>query len=593
MPLQSKEVVTLRLILDCDCGGGLQEDGHNEAHIKRPLTLLSLPVELRLHILHYVLNFHLNSTSHTRRVGSGSIGQMLQLQSHRILEAPQFRHRSKQEINGLLPAYTTFRVNTAILRTCRTVYLDGATVLYRRKAYFAVQCGISGFGARLRNYGIHTFGPFSQDRVVQPLDTSLRKVLRCASFRPVIYFKGRSSAANAPIWISTMDHFCDLTHALWLMTRSSFARGIKFNIAISELSLPWLRPIMAQYMLPWIHENVDGISLMEIDVSQRSHQWLEELRTFQSGYDTAMAVLQHKNVVTYNNLCQSLEMLMRQATEFMNTKQYVMAEFIFERVCLQACSIVRIRTAMLVEVSSKLKDGINRICKLIAVSSYLLCELRSGSILGVQTVKPTISQPTSISPDKQTLPQASASKHSPTYGVRVAVGVKTGVTVSTGTRSRSPSVPQDDESNRPRTTRLQGDEALEHAIMDGLLALRLPCATPVPEWNIRLNTMLLDLFNRRRDRSKVLTCMSRLVQNLTSVCKDAMAKGRKNKVECLEPLVRKIVTAMEDHAKKRKTTTWDYQELVAASQEAITKLWGQRLTPKQGHTGLIWTFRWA
>jgi hypothetical protein len=269
---------------------------------------------------------------------------------------------------------------------------------------------------------------------------------------------------------------------------------------------------------------------------------------------------------------------MASAEKAIDSGAYTRAETLHEMVCYQACSIVRTRTGKLVDVSTKTKDGINRVCKLIAISAFRLCELRSGAIVHFKLLPSCVCVKSAmeikkLNPDTSVVARWQKSLSCPLH--RTEPGGPT---------------PQ----KAIRTTRLEGEEAIDNAILNALLALRLPCATPVPEWNIRLNQMLLYLFNLKNDRPNAMGCIRRLQQTCQIVSKDAGAKSKSGgKWTDLEILVGVLKEAMDKEikgAKKRKSV---HDRLVEETQDVVRKIWGERLTPKKGYVGLIWTFRWA
>ena len=107
----------------------------------------------------------------------------------------------------------------------------------------------------------------------------------------------------------------------------------------------------------------------------------DRLKFLRDEFDKHLAAsVKEPNLHLYRVICDYLERILLQGEICVDQGNFVSGELSFERVCYEACSLVRTRTSALVDVSSRSKDGINRICKLIAVSAYRLCELRSGSL---------------------------------------------------------------------------------------------------------------------------------------------------------------------------------------------------------------------
>lgn len=611
MPLQSREVVTVRLILDCDCGDGLEETNaaafHSptsaspltRGHSKTRRTLSSLPPEIRLEILRYLLRFDCNRQYRTRRVPKDSIDHMLHLDSRRILEAPQFRHKSKQEINGGLPIYHTCHIQPAIMRTCRLFYHEGQSILYGENKIVAVQCGIRGLGARFRNFGVPVFGPFEAQRLIRPSDpkTAFYETFRRWSqaltesgrapqlgFAPVVLFQGKKSKSDAPFFICSLQDSYNLIHALWILVKSPFAKGMRFHVTLANDCQPqaisFSDVLTRQYLLPWLHEHIESLDVLPkpraVDPSAR-HLTMPKLL---KSHHTANA--DEPNVYSYITICEQLESLLHQADYHVAQQHFLGAEALYERVCYEACSMVRTRTGKLVDVSTKVKDGINRVCKLIAISAFRLCELRSGAIVKFKTirsgtyagVKSSISECPSVPADSRHVPFGTGRK-------------------SDMVHPNPKQLEKSTTSRKVRTTRLEEPDAVEHALMGGLLALRLPCATPVPEWNIRINTILLDLFQRQKDWDSALSCIRRLQQSFNVLVKEARAKNKKTKQELLEAVITALNRFSEPPTDTVKLRTKEVQELVAHSHDVARRLWGERLMPRKGYVGLIWTFRWA
>jgi hypothetical protein len=593
MPTHSHEILTIRLIVQCqlevtdsDKSTTSSDTNTFTLPLSSPLPkrtgLLTLPVEVRLKILRHVLLFDYNCHIHTRKLPEDSINYLLSLDSRRILEAPQFKHKGKQEINGVLPTYTVCHVDPAILRVCRTLCFEGRSILYDANSVAAIQCGISGLGARLRNYGIKVWGPLHPSRIAAPEDpassktpSTLSVLHHGPSFSPLITFRGQNSKPDSPVYICSQKSLTHLVHALWILIKCPFARGMRFTVHIApharNRSRTSVDAVVRFAVLPWMHNHIMKITASN-NAKDNNTAWNNFLRNHRA------ASAKEPNVYTYNAVCGYLEHLMASAEKAIDTGAYTRAETLHEMVCYQACSIVRTRTGKLVDVSTKTKDGINRVCKLIAISAFRLCELRSGAIVHFKSLPPCVCVKSAmeikrLNPDLPVVVRWQKSLSCPLHR----------------TEPGSP-IPQ----KSIRTTRLEGEEAIDNAILNALLALRLPCATPVPEWNIRLNQMLLYLFNLKNDRQNAMGCIRRLQQTCQIVSKDAGAKSKSGgKWTDLELLVGVLKEAMDKEIKGAKKRRSVHHRLVEETQDVVRKIWGERLTPKKGYVGLIWTFRWA
>jgi len=611
MPLQSREVVTLRLIFDCDEGededGEEKEEEDHDDHTDQASTksrarpsLLGLPVELRLKILRHLLRIDDNRESYTRRPPSGSIQDLLRLDPRHILEAPPFRHRGSQEINGSPPVIIRCPLYPDILMTCKKLHREGRTVLYAENKVVGIRSGIKGLGAKLRNYGIPAWGPLPPSRLKSSPGVVGRDHLDTISFDPVMLFSGQKRKRSTLVYICSYKDAADLVHALWILIKSSFARDMRFNLTLT--ADPRSRHIgstdsyVKHAILPWLHNHIGSITFHNATTSDSG--LAEHAATATEISTSRMAALQEKlsqhmagnkaepNVYSYHTICGYLEQVLLHAEKCIDMGQYLRAETLFERVCYEATSIVRTRTGKLVDVSSKTKDGINRVCKLIAVTAYRLCELRSGSLLlrtrshtgtdkhGKSNSKVQNTSPITVSLDDNengddvaTLPMTPMAAYD--VDLRLA--------------------PMPASSSSPRMTRLDPDVARELALVSGLLALRLPCATPVPEWNIRLNIMLLRLFTEKGDYVNADRCFRRIETNCIGAVKEARAKNKSGpKWQNLERVTANLTRAIG------LRLSWEsYSKTVDRCEEVIAALWGPRLMPKNGYTGLIWTFRWA
>ncbi|RMZ84823.1 hypothetical protein DV737_g1060, partial [Chaetothyriales sp. CBS 132003] len=638
MPLPSREVVTCRLIFDCDAEW---DDGNGNGSGIAPPSLLCLPSEARCQIWRHLLRLDHNRGPHSRPVPDGAIQHLLQLDSRRILEAPQFRHKGKQEINGVLPLTYSCRLHPAILRTCRAIYAEATSVLYVENKVFAVQCGIRGLGARLRNYGIPTFGPIASSRLHRNAGTHVAgeavdddddagssgsktsgsktsgsktsgsktsgsktsgsntsgsntsgsntsgsntsgsnttitgsnttTTRTPPAFDPVILFRGHSSRPSCPYYICSHRDGQNLMHALWIMVKCPFARAMRFDIHLTASpkyhSLALADKFVRGSLLPWMHNHIDVIGMDDMADPRRTllQACLDKHRK---------ESLSKSNLYTYNTVCGFLEQVKEAADAAVDNGHYTRAEDLYELVSYEACSIVRTRTGKLVDVSTKTPNGINRVCKLVAISAFRLCELRSGAITAFKRYNRSAVATPCASPKAEVTEEQA-----------LDIAPKSGATPT------SPDAP----SKYPPsgTTRLKGVMAIEHAIMAGLLALRLPCATPIPEWNIRLNLMLLYLFTQYGDMANALLCVRHLHATCEALMNEAMAKDKKGqKWDCLAALV-DALSEQTSRIVRDKERKRECQLLVEQGQDCVRRLWGERLLPKKGYTGLIWTFRWA
>jgi hypothetical protein len=683
MPAPSKEVQTLRLVVDCQ----LEQDSEVEAKaaeaaagnwVQEASRLLRLPFEVRIKILRYVLCFESNAHVHTRYLPHESIPHLLNLDSRRILEAPQFKHKGRQDINGILPSFTSCHIDPAVLRACRLLHRDGSHVLYHYNLVSAVQSNISGLGAKLRNYGIRVWGPLEAHQIsrsltayTSPYTSNAASTDHLASFSPVITFRGHNAKKNSAVYIYEHRHNVHVFHALWILVKCPFARGMKFSIHVAPTnrsSKQQTTDLFIRYsLLPWMHNHIDKITAT--DDAKDLAAWTKSLVIHRT------ASKADPNVYTYNAVCGYLEQLMANAEKAIEQKAYLRAETLHELVCYEACSIVRTRTGKLVDVSTKTREGINRVCKLIAISAYRLTELRSGAIEAFKTVRSctcrrlaevkkkepvteTLDPPpdvthvedadssnaTANAPAPPTAASGSTDQTTTSPSDQATAETAEEVTdpgVDLSSDTAEPALPSKgaeevkatpppaeipcpihhpkskffDWQPRTRTTRIDrpqsphSPEALDHAILSGLLAFRLPCACPVPEWNIRLNIMLLYLFTLNNDAENASSCMRRIYITASAVYKEAKAKGKLDtevklaKWKDLEGLVERLKTKCDEErlgiAKYRKgkgrdwRTRLEYMRVVEDCESVVRRVWGERLMPKKGYQGLIWTFRWA
>lgn len=561
MPLQSHEVLTLRLIFDCYDDFDDDQQTEQVSPGDGFVHFLLLPSEIRHEIMRNLLLIDRNRKPHTRRPPKESASAMLWIQSHRILEAPPFKHKGSQEINGCPPVINTCQLYPAILRACRQLYEEGKAILYAENTVIGLQCGIKGLNAKFRNYGIPMWGSLPAYRLST---TNNRKPQDIVKFDPVILLRGQNIKPSTPFYVCSYKDATDLFHALWIMTKSSFARGMKYNLVISltpRHRFVDITDASVKYgLLPRLYSHINKIDFYDphatvpkteedTDKTLATQKRLTSLRAELSKHLSASQ--DDVNLYNYNLVCGLLERLLLRAETCIDKSSFLNAELYLERVNFEACSMIRTRTAELVDVSDKSKEGINRICKLIAISAYRLCELRSGSLARV------------IAKNREQMP---AHVHGP------------------------PPLEQ--------TTRIQSEAlAQELAVSNGLLALRLPCASPLHEWSIRVDIMLLRLFAERQDISYAIWAIRRIKENSNLLWKDAKSKQKlapkistkaTPKYQALGDLVTYLETAL-----KPGPAYICLSSVANKCEEVVTEIWGDRLTPKKGYIGLIWTFRWA
>lgn len=562
MPLQSREVLTLRLIFDCDDELDIddQQNGHTSSK-NGFVHFLVLPAEIRHEILRNLLLIDRNRKYHTRRPPKESASAMLWIQSHRILEAPPFKHKGSQEINGCPPSTTTCQIYPNVLRACRQLYEEGKEILYAENTVVGLQCGIKGLNAKFRNYGIPMWGSFPASRLSFTADSGTQESVK---FNPLLLLRGQNIKPGTPFYICSYRDTGPLAHALWIMIKSSFAKGMKYNLVISN-SPRHRRVEMTDSIVKWgflprlyghinkidFYDPPSAVSVVE-DITEGMTPSQKRLTSFRSELSKhLLASHEDVNLYNYNLICGWLERLLLRAEACIDKASFQDAESHLERVNFEACSMIRTRTAELVDVSDTLKEGINRICKLIAISAYRLCELRSGSLARI------------IAKNRERMP---AGVHGP------------------------PPLEQ--------TTRIQSKSlAQELAVSNGLLALRLPCASPLHEWSIRVDLMLLRLFAERQDVSYAIWAIRRIKENCTLLWKDAKSKQKltqKVKAKNMSNFqaLGDLVTFLES-ALKPGPAHICLPAVADKCEEVITDIWGDRLTVKKGYIGLIWTFRWA
>lgn len=631
MPLQSREVVTLRLIFDC---AEEEDEDIPVEQARAPLAvphLLLLPVEVRLKILRYLLRMDRNRTAHTRRAPTNSIYELLRLDPRRILEAAPFRHRGAQEINGSPPVIHSCHLDIAVLKTCNQLYWEGRTVLYRENKIVGVHSGVKGLGAKLRNYGIPIWGPLPSSRLISfPPDVRHPGM---SKFDPVMLFSGLNTKPTTPLYITSYKDSADFMHALWIMIKCPFARGMRYNLTLSS-DIPFryrnrTDSFVKCAVLPWLHNRINSINFHTAPykssvyvaantgvASPAATQRLQSIRLELTRHVKASKA--EPNLHGYNVTCSYLEQLMLQAELSVQQTNFLNAELLYERVCYEASSVVRTRTSELVDVSSKTKEGINRVCKLIAVSAYRLCELRSGSL---QLIGPRLFVSKGLqgvlNQDKTAEQVQEAEIRSANDDKDIDERDPTQETTSPGTsdpvmKEAQPHDPNEqiewkstpcpkmekaakivvNERSNPRfarkTTRLAPQLARELAISSGLLALRLPCAAPLPEWNIRLDIMLLRLFAERNDIPNAVCSIRRIHTNCAIVWKEVKAKNKTG------PCWQALGNLTADLAKTRHLGGPPAcLKIAERCQRVVSALWGDRLRPRKSYIGLIWTFRWA
>ena len=621
MQLYSREVITLRLIVDCDCDNDLVV----QPVLVQPPTLANLPTEIRLQILRFLLRFDWNSKPYTRRVPEGAIDRLLRIDSRQILEAPHFKHRSTQELNGILPVRYIVKISPAVLRVCKQLFEDGKAILYEENKVIGVQSGLK-LASRFDSYGISTWGPFPASKLDFTIKGKSGKITRKVDgnrngqghFNPIMLLRGQHATTSTPFYICSRRDGPDLLHALWILIMAPFARSMKFNVYLPRCKKYQLQKstnsLTQLCAFPWLHNYLGSVIVEEC-----------RQKTPPSRVDFQSSLSKHKAnsikepyVYTYYTICGYLEVFMSSADRAIEVGHYTKAETLYERVLFEASSLVRTRTAQLVYVSNKTKDGINRVCKLIAISAYRLCELRSGAIVAFKSYgKTTATAASPPTPDANTSPvvsffDAQAKEKEYKADISAPSGQQRGLPSTDRLASDTIiSFCQSDIAKHLRgpqhsgstvqTTRLDPPEALPHALLSGLLALRLPCVTSIPEWNVRLNLMLWYTFNRLGQDENCYHCILQLSISCDKLLEEAQTRKKQGKkwdelrslaadLVRLLPVVQKQMISSK---KKTESVRAENQDLIQRTQRVVRQLWGERLAVKKGYTGLIWTFRWA
>jgi hypothetical protein len=459
-------------------------------------------------------------------------------------------------------------------------------------------------------------------------------------------FTGLNTKPDAPFYITSHMDAADFMHALWIMVKSPFARGMGLNLTLStELHprhLGRTDSFVKLAVLPWLHPNINSIKLHfprhDTNQAQAEQQRLggRELHasgtlcdrsSIQDEFDKHLLASQKEpNLHLYRAICDYLERILLQGEICVDQGNFISGELSFERVCYEACSLVRTRTSALVDVSSRSKDGINRICKLIAISAFRLCELRSGSLAQLILKRQQKQQAREREKEKASTYlevcdgcrnvdafKDEGGEHSEDSASTVAddnSSIASSSDVRTGATEASPKAVQEllpgpalkcsqaapakpgppKSPILPRTSRLEPPLARDLALTSGLLALRLPCASPVPEWNIRLDTMLLRLFAWRNDFANAVWCIRRIHNNGTVVINGIKQKNKAGdkKWEPFNDLMQDLAQQLRPGAPRDC-----FFETADKVEQVVMSLWGERLIPKKGFNGLIWTFRWA
>jgi hypothetical protein len=689
MPLFSKEVLTLRLILACD-DDNRPDDADDDAAPQRSHVashLLRLPVEIRFEILQYLLCIDCNRKAYTRHPPQHSVSELLYLNPRRILEAAPFKHKGTQEINGSLPILKSCKLHPAILRANKQLYVESRMVFFRDNRVLAIQSNIKSLGAKFKNYGVPVLGPFKASKLIGgPEDKTQSDTFR---FTPLILFTA-GWKPDAPFYICSHVDAADFMHALWILVKTPFARGMTYSVKLSSRMhfrhLHRTDCFFKLAVLPWLHPHISSVDfhLEEKDESETalSKNGKDRLESIKAEFHKhRLANNKETNLHLYKSICEYLERILLQGELCIEQGKYITGELTFERVCYEACSLVRTRTSALVDVSARTKEGINRICKLIAVSAFRLCELRSGAYshllwkreealkrraeleaearrkqdeedLG-ETWKRMEAEGSDLTErdkavahaeanarqkavEESGLPQnqsetavagESSQDQSSTAAAEAVDGGSTPETVDDGSTSETDSASGSSSAARrsisgdsvktetpeppamtssttamtskepristfllTRTSRLDTQAARELALTSGLLALRLPCASPVPEWNIRLDIMLLRLFAWRNDASNATWSIRRIHNNVVVVMNGVKQKNKANekKWEPFNALMEELATMLKPPVPKIC-----FFEVADKIEGVVADLWGDRLMPKKGFNGLIWTFRWA
>ncbi|EXJ78834.1 hypothetical protein A1O1_09236 [Capronia coronata CBS 617.96] len=640
MPIQSREVVTLNLIFDCWVEG--EEGSEDEQGLVKDAQvasrLLLLPTEVRLRILRYHLLVDRNRHAHTRRPAANTVPELL-FDSPNILEASVFKHKGEQEINGSLPIINRCTPQTAVLQTCKQIYLEGTSILYNENKFVGLQSRIKGLGAKFRNYGIPVWGPLPASRLINCPSDPKNSGFQEAKFNPLILFSAQSSKSDTPFYVCSYKDAADFMHALWIMVECPFSRGMRYNLTLSYEPNSRLINRVDNFMkynaLPLLHAHIRSVDFHrpantaaehgQDIMSKHLEKRLQSIRDEYAMHKARSAA--EPNLYAYNAICTYLENVMQQADLFVERVDFMSAELFYERVYYEASGIIRTRTSPLVDVSARGREGINRVCKLVAVSAYRLCELRSGTlghnmarrlrIFLMQLTEDTIgtndstfgsgSQPTSTAgPSRSSAPLPPHPDDGPIWSIwseqawiRASLRPRwhdermkhTAATFGQFTDDGEADVEASGSAyTRRLTTRLHPTLAREMAIEHGLLALRLPCASPVHEWNVRLETMLLRAFAQRDDDlGNVFLSVCRMQTHVNLVWLEAKANANTGpQWDALQELLARLTNQVVPGGKMK--CPYNTADQV---QDVVASLWGERLRPKKSYNSLVWTFRWA
>ena len=199
----------------------------------RSSPLLRLPVELRLEILRYLLCMDCNRKAHTRRPPQSSISELLYLNPRRILEAAPFKHKGNQEINGSPPYHQELQATHGDPEK----HASSSTWKEIPSSTQTIRSSLSRQGSRAwvqnsRTMAFPVLGPFPSSRLMN--NASDKAHLARFTFNPLILFTGKATREDAPVYISSHVDAADFMHALWIMVKSPFSRGMTFNVTLSN-----------------------------------------------------------------------------------------------------------------------------------------------------------------------------------------------------------------------------------------------------------------------------------------------------------------------------------------------------------------------
>ncbi|EHY53209.1 hypothetical protein HRR83_005945 [Exophiala dermatitidis] len=642
MPLQSREVTTGGLddysLADL-CSTGQERSAGEESPGEEPEVIphiLSIPIDVRLEIFRYVALFDTNRSLRTEYPPtSNDTAQLFDMQPHRLFEASVFQPRGRQEINGSLPVRSSYQIDTSVLITCKTFYEEASHILYKENRVVGIRSGIPGLGAKLRNYGLHVWGPLPPSRLVGHCDKSeSRRDGETAElkFNPVVLFTAKSVRPDTPVYLCNYSDAADFVHALWLLVECPFSRGMQFSLSMAVnpgIFTNRVDGLLRNVVLPWLHTNINCVhyhfagptleSDADTDDKDRINRRLQALKDEYRRHNVSGRPA--PNVYVYHAICNSLEQVMSQAEQCLAQCNFLQAELLYERVHYEACGYVRSRAYRLVEVSQRSGFGINHIYKLIAFSAFRLCELRSGALtqsvsrrlkgltmaLEAVNIDDTGSQHNDSTgtgkkqeESRPSIAQGEKCADSKPYEEKTQQAAEACTQAGESSKSTVSTSASRHAQQTMATTRLDPALAKELALNHGILALQMPCVAPVIEWTTRLTAILLRLCAERGDWRHARTCILHMFQHVALLFKQA---------EDNEHRLRSGATANPSLDRKLKAlyslnvdlalavvADWSEQrvllEVADRARKAIVVLWGTRLKYAQGLgvNGLIWNF---